>query len=159
MPNCSRKSGVPLELQWGPHGSACVASVNSSIHVSCEGPLGIPLQSVQGPSSSSQVGARTSVFFSSANMHLGVPIEFQQGSQDSSLVKTWNSAFLSSCKSSVRLPDAFPDLFLGPKAHPGLFLPHSVLGQPFIKSYLWEVPGHKLHVIQPQVERHVGVVG
>lgn len=28
-----------------------------------------------------------------------------------------------------------------------LFLPHSVLGQPCIESFLWEVSVHKLHVI------------
>ena len=38
-------------------------------------------------------------------------------------------------------------LFRGPGAHTGMFLPHSVLGQPFIESCLWEVPGHKLHVV------------
>ena len=38
-------------------------------------------------------------------------------------------------------------LFLDPRAHPGLFLPHSVLGQPCIESFLWEVSVHKLHVI------------
>ena len=38
-------------------------------------------------------------------------------------------------------------LFLDPRAHPGLFLPHSVLGQPCFESFLWEVSVHKLHVI------------
>ena len=46
-------------------------------------------------------------------------------------------------------------LFLGPKAHPGLFLP----GQPCIESFLWEVSVHKLHVIPAPAESHGGLVG
>ena len=83
----------------------------------------------------------------SADMDLGAPMEFQKGSHASSCVERRKPAFLSSCKSSLRRPDNFPDIFLGPRAHPQLFLPHSMLGQPCIESCLREVPGHKLHVI------------
>ena len=38
-------------------------------------------------------------------------------------------------------------LFVGPRAHPGLSLPHSVLGQHWIEACLWEAPVHKLHEI------------
>ena len=102
--SCSRKLGVPLELQWGPHGPARVASGKSSLHVRCVGPLRITLQSVLSPSSSSGAEARTSGFHSSADMDFGVPMEFQKGSQASSLVETCKSAFLSSSNSSVWLP-------------------------------------------------------
>ena len=64
--SCSRKLGVPLELQSGTKGPAHVASGKSSLHASGEGPLTNPLQWVQGPRSSSLVEARTSVFLSSA---------------------------------------------------------------------------------------------
>ena len=96
--------GVPVELQWGPQGSACVASGKASLNANCEGSLEILLQAVQWPISSSRVKAGTSGFLSSADMDLRVPMEFQQGSQTSSHVDSWKSAFLSSCKSSVRLP-------------------------------------------------------
>ena len=109
--------------------------------------LGITLQLVQGPRSSSRVEAGTSVFLTSAAMDLVVPMDFQQESHASCLVERRKLAFLSSCKSSLRLPDNFHDIFLGPRSHPGLFLPHSALGQPCIESCLWEVPGHKLLVI------------
>ena len=102
--SCSRKLGVPLKLQQGPHGPARVASVKSSLHGRCVGPLRITLQSVLSPSSSSGAEARTSGFHSSADMDFGVPMEFQKGSQASSLVETCKSAFLSSCNSSVWLP-------------------------------------------------------
>ena len=46
-------------------------------------------------------------------------------------------------------------LFLGPKAHPGLFLP----GQPCIESFLWEVSVHKLHVIPVSAESRGDLVG
>ena len=96
--------GVPVELQWGPQGSACVASGNSSLHEICEGPLEIPLQVMQGPMSSSQVEAGTSGFLSRADMDLGLPMEFQHGCQALSLSESWKSALLSSFKISVRLP-------------------------------------------------------
>ena len=102
--SCGRKLGVLLELQWGSHGPAHVASGKSSLHGRCVGPLRITLQSVLSPSSSSGAEARTSGFHSSADMDFGVPMEFQKGSQASSLVETCKSAFLSSSNSSVWLP-------------------------------------------------------
>ena len=128
-------------------GFSRVVAGNLRFLSSCEGPLGIPLQSVQGPRSLYSIEAGTSEFLYSAEMDLGFPMDFQEGSQGSPRIETRKTTFLSSCKSSVRLSDNFPDLFLGPRAHPGLFLTHSVLGQPCIESCLWEVPGHKLHVI------------
>ena len=38
-------------------------------------------------------------------------------------------------------------LFLGPRAHRGLFLPHSVQCWPCIKSFVCEVSVHEIHVI------------
>ena len=96
--------GVPVELQWGPQGSACVASGKASLNANCEGSLEILLQAVQWPISSSRVKAGTSGFLSSADMDLGLPMEFQRGCQASSLSESWKSAFLSSFKISVRLP-------------------------------------------------------
>ena len=68
---CSRKLGVPLELQWGTQGPAPVASGKSSLHASCKGPLGIPLQLMPGPRSSSEAETATSVFLSRADMDRG----------------------------------------------------------------------------------------
>ena len=99
-----RKFGVPLELRQGPQGPVRIASGNSSLHASCEGPLEIPLQAVQGPMSSSRVEAGTSGFLSRADMDLGLPMEFQHGCQALSLSESWKSALLSSFKISVRLP-------------------------------------------------------
>ena len=104
MSSCSRKLGVPLELQWGTQGPAPVASGKSSLHASCEGPLRIPLQSLPGLRSSSGVEAGISGFLSHAYMDLGVPLGFAQESQASSRVETCTSTLLSSWKSSVRLP-------------------------------------------------------
>ena len=50
---------VPLDLRWGPHGTARVASGRASLHASCKGPLMIPLQSVPGPKSSPGAEAET----------------------------------------------------------------------------------------------------
>ena len=102
--SCGRKFGVPIELLWGSQGAARVASGESSLHESCEGPLRIPLQSVLGPMSSSGAEARTSGFLSSADMDLGVSVKFPQGSQTSSRVETCKAAFISSCNTSVRRP-------------------------------------------------------
>ena len=81
-----------------------MASGNSSLHASCEGPLRIPLQPLLGSGSSSGVEAGISGLLSSADIDLGAPLEFPQGSQASSQVKTCKSIFLSSWKSSVWLP-------------------------------------------------------
>ena len=97
--SCSRKVGVPLELQWGPQGPTHVDSTKSRLHASCEGPLMIPLQPLPGPRFSSGAEARTSGFLSSAGMDLGVPLEFPQGSQASSPVQRCKNTFLSSWKS------------------------------------------------------------
>ena len=102
--SCGRKLGVSLELQQGNQEPACIASGNSSLHVSHKGSLGIALQLPLGPTSSSGVEVRTSGFLTSANMDLGVPLEFPQGSQASTRVETCKSALLSSWKSSVRFP-------------------------------------------------------
>ena len=101
--SCSRKLGVPLELEWGPHGCTHVASGKFNLHASSEGQLRIPLQSVLGPTSSCVAEARSSGFLSSADMDLGVPLESPQGSQ-ASRVETCKSTFLKRCNSSVRLP-------------------------------------------------------
>ena len=42
--------GVPLELQWGSQGLACIASEKSGLFSSCEGPVRIPLESLPGNS-------------------------------------------------------------------------------------------------------------
>ena len=95
--SCSRKLGVPLELEWGPHGCTHVASGKFNLHASSEGQLRIPLQSVLGPTSSCVAEAGSSGFLSSADMDLEVPMEFQEGSQ-------FSSTFISSCNSNDRLP-------------------------------------------------------
>ena len=77
--SCSRKLGVPLELQWGPHGPARVASGKSSLHVRCVGPLRITVQSVPDPRSSSTTQAATSGFLSIADMDLGFLWHFHRG--------------------------------------------------------------------------------
>ena len=74
--SCTRKLGVTLELQRGPHGPTRVASGKSSLHARCVGPLRIPLQSVPSPRSSSGAEAGTSGFLSSADIDFGVPLEF-----------------------------------------------------------------------------------
>ena len=102
--SCSRKLGVPLELEWGPHGCTHVASGKFNLHASSEGQLRIPLQSVLGPTSSCVAEAGSSGFLSSADMYLGLPLESSQGSQASFHVETCTSPFLSSGKRSVRLP-------------------------------------------------------
>ena len=79
--SCGRKLGVSLELQQGNQEPACIASGNSSLHVSCEELLRIPLQSVPGSRFSSGIEAGTSGFLSSADVDLGVPREIQQVSQ------------------------------------------------------------------------------
>ena len=50
---------VPVELRLGPQGPTDVASRNTSLHTSCEGPLGISVQSVSGPRYSSGTAARS----------------------------------------------------------------------------------------------------
>ena len=95
--SCGRKLGVPLELEWGPHGCTHVASGKFNLHASSEGQLRIPLQSVLGPTSSCVAEAGSSGFLSSADMDLEVPMEFQEGSQ-------FSSTFISSCNSNDRLP-------------------------------------------------------
>ena len=64
-------------MRRGPQGPARVASLKSTFHSRCEGPLMIPLQSVQGHSASSQVEAGTLGFLSFADMDLGVLMEFK----------------------------------------------------------------------------------
>ena len=56
------------------------------------------------------------MFLTSAAMDLVVPMDFQQGSHASCLVERRKLAFLSSCKSSLRLPDNFHDIFIGPQS-------------------------------------------
>ena len=77
--SCSRKLGLPLNLQRVSQGPAHVASGMSSLHASREGPLGIPLQPVLGPRTSSGAEARASGILSSANMYLGFLWSFDRG--------------------------------------------------------------------------------
>ena len=86
--SCSRKGGVPLELQRRSQEHARVASGKSSLRESCEEPLGIPLQSVLSPRSSSGSEATTLGFLSRADMELGDPKAVPQGSQSSSHVES-----------------------------------------------------------------------
>ena len=99
--SCSRKLGVPLELQQGPQGSARGGFKMSRLHASCEGPLEISLQSVPGPRSSS--GVELEPQGSSPVPTLMVPLGFPQGSQASSRVESCKSTLLLSWKYSVRL--------------------------------------------------------
>ena len=76
-----RKFGVPLGLRQGPQGPICIASGNSSLHVSYEGPLEIPFQSLPG-----------------RGPHLVMRLELQR----SSPVLTMTSGFLWSFHRGVR---------------------------------------------------------
>ena len=62
---CSRKLGVPRELQWGS-----------------EGELVIPLKVLQGNCASSRVQVGNFVFLSYRNGNIRVPLELQRGSQE-----------------------------------------------------------------------------
>ena len=79
--SCGRKLGVPLKLQWRPHGPAHVASGKSSLHVSSEGPLN---------------------FLSNRCWNLGPHLELRLKPQCSSPLLTWISEFLCSFNRGVR---------------------------------------------------------
>ena len=58
---CGGKRGVPLELQRGSQGLVRVASDNSGLFSSYEGPVGIPLESLLVNRSVSRVHSELSV--------------------------------------------------------------------------------------------------
>ena len=79
--SCGRKLGVSLELQQGNQEPACIASGNSSLHVSCMGLSG---------------------FLSSRCRVLGSHLELRPEPQAFSPVLAWISGYLWSFHSRVR---------------------------------------------------------
>ena len=79
---CSRKLGVPRELQWGSEGTSRFAKRESTLFLNFKGELVIPLKVLQGNCASSRVQVGNFVFLSYRNGNIRVPLELQRGSQE-----------------------------------------------------------------------------